>query len=143
MLKVSLILGLWGLGFVLLSAGADVFGLDITPGIGLMQTLGVLLGLTMLAGAGFSFLSQLRPPGKKIPLLSDIGIRMALTGLLACYVSGLADMVGVGTHQAAQFERPFLGPLQLIGFGLGLLVVLSGLGLYGVGMVRGDAEIDA
>ena len=138
--RVSLTLAIVGVALIFLSAGADLLGLDLTPGVGLMQTLGVLLGITFLVTAGFSFLAQRRPRDETTPLMSDIGIRMGLTGLLACYVSGLADMVGVGSHQGVRFDRPFLGPLQLIGFGLGLLVVLIGLILFWVGLVQGDPD---
>jgi hypothetical protein len=74
-----------------------------------------------------------RLAGQQRSLMADIGIRLGLTGLLACYVAGLADMVGVGTHQASSFERPFLGPLQVVGIVIGVLGVLVGLLLCWLG----------
>ena len=118
---------------MVISVWADALGLDLTPGFGLMQTLGLLVGITMITGAGFALVVRCRPPGRKGSLLADVGVRMGLTGLLACYVAGLADMVGVGTHRGLGFERPFLGPLQLGGFAIGLLILGVGLMMYWLG----------
>ena len=131
--KVSLVLLLIGVSFVVLSMGADALGLDMTPGFGVFQTLGILAGISLLAAAGYIFLPSGRPSGRELSLMSDIGMRMGLTGLLACYVAGLADMIGVGTHQGIRYERPFFGPWQLGGFAIGLLIVGTGLLLYWLG----------
>ncbi len=116
-----------------MSIWAEPLGLDITPGFGLMQIVGLLIGITLMTAAGYIFTASRRPAGRQRSLLADIGIRLGLTGLLACYVAGLADMVGVGTHHASSFERPFLGPLQLIGIVIGMLGVLGGLLLCWLG----------
>jgi hypothetical protein len=130
-LSVGLLIG--GSGCVFISVRADALGLDLTPGFGLMQILGLLVGITLITGAGFTLVARRRPPGRKESLLADIGVRMGLTGLLACYVAGLADMIGVGTHRGPGFTRPFLGPLQLGGFAIGLLTLGAGLMMYWLG----------
>jgi hypothetical protein len=63
-------------------------------------------------------------------LQADIGIRLAATGLVFAYVSGLSDLIRIGTHVEPQFERPFVGPLQLGGLALAVLVIFIGLSLY-------------
>jgi hypothetical protein len=50
--------------------------------------------------------------------------------LVFAYVSGLSDLIGIGTHLQPNFERPFVGPLQLGGIGLGVLSIIAGLLLY-------------
>ena len=59
-----------------------------------------------------------------------IGIRLAATGLVFVYVTGLSDLIGIGTHIEPSFERPFVGPLQLGGLVLGVLSIIIGLLLY-------------
>jgi hypothetical protein len=127
--RVSLALLLVGILAGALALLAESLRLDFTPGFGLVQILGSLLGITLVAAAGFLFPAYRRPAGQEPSLLNEIGVRLGLTGLLACYVAGLADMVGVGTHRNPDFERPFLGPLQLTG----LVIGATGLILYWLG----------
>jgi ABC-type Na+ efflux pump permease subunit len=131
--RVSLALLLVGILAGALALLAESLRLDFTPGFGLVQVLGTLLAITLVAAAGFLFPAYRRPAGREPSLLNEIGVRLGLTGLLACYVAGLADMVGVGTHRNPDFERPFLGPLQLTGLVIGLGIVATGLILYWLG----------
>jgi hypothetical protein len=50
--------------------------------------------------------------------------------LVLAYVTGLADLIGIGTHVDPAFERPFVGPLQLGGLLIGVLMITAGLLLY-------------
>lgn len=127
---VSLILFLMGILLCGLSLGAELLGFDKTPGFGVLQMVQLLIGLTFLTLAGFLQVHSLRPPNSPRSLQADIGIRLALTGLVFAYVSGLSDLVGIGTHVEPAFERPFVGPLQLGGFILGVLSITTGLLLY-------------
>ena len=70
------------------------------------------------------------PPDSPRSLQADIAVRLGATGLVFLYVSGLSDLIGIGTHSQPNFERPFVGPLQLGGIGIGLLTILIGLYLY-------------
>ena len=117
------------LGGVALSA--KLLGVDFTPGFGVMQMLQLLLALTSLTLSVFIFLRQRRPADAPHSLQADIGVRLAATGLVFTYISGLSDLIGIGTHiRANDFERPFVGPLQLGGIALGVLVIVAGLVLY-------------
>lgn len=120
------------LGLALMAVAAVVEWLDVglTPGFGVLQTFGFLLGITSLTIAIFLHLSASRPPGTPRSLQADIGIRLSLTGLVLSYASGFADLIRIGTHIQPEFERPFIGPLQLGGLLLGLLVWAAGILLY-------------
>jgi len=126
----SLVLFVLGFVSIALSLGAELLGLNLTPGFGMVQMFQLLLGLTLLTVAGYLRIHSLRPRDAPRSLQADIGIRLGATGLVFAYVSGLADLVGIGTHVQPGFERPFVGPLQLGGFILGVLMITAGLLLY-------------
>jgi hypothetical protein len=140
--ELQIALFLLGLVLIAVSIWADVLGIDITPGFGVFQVLGSLFGITFLTTAGYLFLADSADTKRERALLADVGIRMGLTGLLTCYVAGLADLLGVGTHQGVRFERPFFGPLQIGGLLLGLLLVLVGLVLFWFGRDRPVSNSD-
>lgn len=134
LLVVGILLG----GVALL---ADQLGLDFTPGFGMIQMFQLLLSITSLTLAGFVFLKHRRPQPAPRSLQADIGVRLAMTGLVFCYVSGLSDLIGIGTHVVAnEFERPFVGPLQLGGIALGLLSIIAGMVLYHTSRGSRDAS---
>jgi len=108
----------------------ELLGVDLTPGFGVLQTLVFLVGLTALTIAAYLLMSAARPPDTPRSLQADIGVRLSLTGLVFCYVTGFADLIRIGTHVQPEFERPFIGPLQLAGFVVGLLILLGGMVLY-------------
>lgn len=120
------------LGFVLilLAMTAELLGLDLTPGFGMIQMFSFLLGLTSLTAAASGYLYSRRPKDAPHSLQADIGVRLVATGLVFAWVTGLSDLIGIGTHVIPQFERPFAGPLQLGGVVLGVLVIVAGLALY-------------
>ncbi len=114
-----------------LSLSAELLGLDFTPGFGMVQMFQLLLALTCLTIAGFIFLYNRRPDNAPHSLQADIAVRLAATGLVFSYISGLSDLIGIGTHVAAnEFERPYVGPLQLGGIALGVASILVGMFLY-------------
>lgn len=128
--NLTLFLFLAGIVLGGLSLSAEFFGLDLTPGFGVVQMLQLLLGLTCLTLAAFLFLRDRRRRDAPRSLQADIGVRLAATGLVFSYVSGLSDLIGIGTHVTPNFDRPFVGPLQLAGIGLGILSILAGVFLY-------------
>ena len=127
---IVLLLFLVGNVLTVVSLAAEILGLDLTPGFGMVQMLQLLVGLTLLTLAGFLHISSLRDPGTPRSLQADIGIRLAATGLVFAYVSGLSDLLGIGTHVTPQFERPYVGPLQLGGLVLGIISITVGMILY-------------
>jgi uncharacterized membrane protein len=130
--EVALSLALFILGLILsvIALGAELLGLDLTPGFGVVQMLQLLIGLTFLTIAGYLRIHSLRPNDAPRSLQADIGIRLGATGLVLAYVCGLADLVGIGTHLQPAFGRPYVGILQMGGLILGVLMIAAGLLLY-------------
>ena len=127
---VIAVLSVLGLLLTIGAVATELLGLDLTPGFGVLQTLAFLMGLTALTIAVYLFMAAGRPPDAPRSLQADIGVRLSLTGLVFCYVTGFADLIRIGTHVQPEFERPFIGPLQLGGFVVGLLILLAGVVLY-------------
>ncbi len=130
------------LGLVLcaISLAAELLGIDLTPGFGIVQMFQLLIGVTLLTAAIFMYLKEIRPDNAPHSLQADIGVRLAATGLIFAYVAGLSDLIGIGTHVAPVFERPFVGPLQLGGLGLGVLSIIIGILLYHTSRGSRDAS---
>jgi len=128
--NVTIILGVLGVVLIVLAIEADTMRLDLTPGFGMVQMVAMLTGLTCLTLAAFLFLHSMRPKDAPRSLQADIGTRLGATGLVFAYVTGMSDLIGIGTHVNPSFERPFVGPLQLGGMALGLLMIIAGLILY-------------
>lgn len=127
---VVLILTVLGLLLIATAAITEIYGLGPSPGFGALQTLAFLLGVTSLTLAAYLYLRGRRPADTPPSLQADIGIRLAATGLVLCYVCGFADLIRIGTHIGPEFNQPFLGPLQMGGLLLGLMVLVGGMLLY-------------
>jgi hypothetical protein len=125
-----LVLAIIGIALVAIAIAAEVLNWGLTPGFGVLQTFAFLLGITALTIVAYLYLAALRPADAPRSLQAGIGIRLSLTGLVLCYVSGFADLIRIGTHVPPEFERPFIGPLQLGGLGLGLLALVAGMALH-------------
>ncbi len=127
---VVLMLFLIGNVLVIVSIAAEILGLDLTPGFGIVQMFQLLVGITLMTLAGFLHIYSLRDPDTPRSLQADIGIRLAATGLVFAYIAGLSDLMGIGTHIEPSFERPYVGPLQLGGLIIGLITITAGMVLY-------------
>ena len=106
-----------GLLLLALAFAADYLGIDLTPGFGVIQTVSFLSGLTLLTLGAFLFLQSKRPQDAPRSLQAEISTRLIATGLVLSYVTGLSDLIGIGTHVGPDFNRPFIGPLQFGGIG--------------------------
>lgn len=123
---------LFALGIIIgtVAMVADSLGLDITPGFGMVQMAQLLIGLTLLTLAGFLQIYAMRDPDTPRSLQADIGVRLGATGLLLAYTAGFSDLIGIGTHITPSFDRPFVGPLQLGGLVVGIVLIGIGLLMY-------------
>jgi len=122
---------LFSLGVILslISIGAELLGIDLTPGFGMAQMFQLLIGLTLLTLAGYLHVFSQRL-GQPRSLQADIGVRLGATGLVFAFVAGLADLLGIGTHVNPNFARPYVGPLQLGGLMVGILLIIAGIIMY-------------
>lgn len=119
-----------GLGFVIFLLGIfpEYFSLDLTTGFGLLQIATFLVGLSLMTGGAYIYMYATRHRAMPQRLREDIGVRLMATGLVIAWATGLADVIGIGTHFGQQ--RPFFGPVQAWGVSVGLMLIIAGIGLY-------------
>ncbi len=117
-------------GFLLFVIGVfpEIIRLSITPGIGLLQILILLLGATVMTLGAYIYAYATRHRAQPRRLREDIGVRLMATGLVIAYGAGFADVLGIGSHYGA--ERPLLGLLQAAGIALGFFVTIVGILMY-------------
>jgi hypothetical protein len=113
------------IGFLLFILGADpgVFTLDRSPVTGFVQISVFLFGLSIICIGGYITLNSLWN-GKQKTIAADIGLRLVATGYVIAFMSGLADIFGLGSQPPP--ELPEFGPLQAIGVMIGQGVIAVG-----------------
>ncbi len=117
-------------GFVVFLIGLfpGLIGLDVTPGIGLLQIVTFLVGLALMTLGAYIYLYATRHRAQEPRLREDIGTRLMATGVVVAIASGLADVLGIGSQYG--MERPILGWLQATGVVLSVLIIVFGIILY-------------
>lgn len=128
--QITITIGTLGIMLVLIGLFPGIVGLEVTPGVGVLQVIIILLGFSLLFLAAYIFAWQTFFVGQPTTLAQAIGIRLTLTGLLFSAAAGLADVLGFGSHTPTATERPFLGVWQAVAFIGGFLVASSGIMLY-------------
>jgi hypothetical protein len=106
----------------------DLVRLGLTPGIGILQIALFLLGISIMTLGAYIYAYATRHRALPRRLREDIGVRLIATGLVVAWATGLADVLGIGSHFGA--ERPLLGPLQAMGLFLGLCIIGVGILMY-------------
>ncbi len=146
--QVGIALGALGGMICFMGLFPGVTGAEPTVGIGLVQVVMVLIGYTLLILGALTYLKFtffLEAPAN---LVQNIGTRLALTGILFATLSGMADILGFGTHIRDGAGDLYFGQLQMIGilasFGLssfGVLVyVLAGANIAKLAPVEALSE---
>ncbi len=77
---------------------------------------------------GYLFVRARRPQPGPHRLPEMVSVRLMGTGLVICYATGYADVLGIGTEHLG--EPLLLGPVQGAGIALGVLVIVAGLIVY-------------
>lgn len=108
----------------------QVVRLDITPGIGIFQIFVALIGISIMTAGAYVYIYATRHRAQPRRIREDIGLRLVATGLVFAWTSGLADVLGIGSHPATPVTRPFFGVWQATGVAIGVGVIIIGLLLY-------------
>jgi hypothetical protein len=122
-LQIGLALTFIGLMVYLLGADPGLFNLDRSPIIGIVQILVFLFGLGVICIGGYITMSTLWN-GYQKTIAADIGLRLVSTGFVIAVASGLADVIGFGSHPPPL--TPSMGNLQALGVLVGEIVIALG-----------------
>lgn len=127
-------IALGALGTVLTFMGLfpGVTGLSPAKGIGIVQIFTVLFGFTLLILGALIYVKFTFYFGRSANLAQQIGIRLALTGLVFAVMSGTADIVGFGSHGSNTASQPLFGMLQAVGIIGSFIIAAFGVLLYAV-----------
>lgn len=127
-------IALGALGTVLAFMGLfpGVTGLNPASGIGIVQIFTVLTGFLLLIFGALIYVKFTFYVGKPANLAQQIGIRLALTGLLFAAMAGTADVVGFGSHISSTNSEPLFGFLQAVGIIGSFIMAALGVLVYAV-----------
>jgi hypothetical protein len=128
--QVGIALGALGLMLTLMGLFPGMTGIDPAFGIGMVQIFVVLAGFSLLIFgaliyAKFNFYAR-----QDDTLAQQIGVRLALTGLVIAALVGLADVLGFGSHSQEETGVIFFGSWQAAGMVGGFLMSSIGVLLY-------------
>lgn len=131
--QIGIALGTLGAIIMLMGLFPGLTGLDPTAGVGIVQIFTVLIGFTLLILGALVYVKFAFYLNHTSTLMQQIGVRLALTGLVLAALTGMADALGFGTHGAEFTEFNFLGPLQAFGIIGSYVMSCVGVLLYALG----------
>lgn len=134
--QIGIAFGALGIMVALMGLFPTITGVQETRGIGIVQIFLLLVGDSMLIFGAITyakFTFYLEIPST---LAQQIGIRLALTGLLFTALSGLSDILGFGSHIRTETSDIYLGWLQMVGILASFAISSSGVILYAVAGLR-------
>ncbi len=131
--QLGIAIGSLGAMVALMGLFPGFTGLEPTPGIGLVQLIGILIGFNLLMLGAVIYVKFSFYAAKESNLVQQIGIRLTWTGMVLAIMSGLADTLGFGSHGAEITRDIFLGPLQALGIVGSYLISSLGVLIYALG----------
>ncbi len=130
--QIGIALGSLGLVLAFMGLFPGVTGLPPTPGIGVVQVIMVLTGFGLLIIGAIIYVKFTFYSGIASTLAQQIGLRLALTGLVFAAMSGMADFLGFGSHLQPETGDIFLGPWQALGLISSFVLSAIGVLIYAV-----------
>lgn len=130
--QFGIALGALGAVLTLMGLFPGVTGLEPTVGIGIVQIFTILCGFLLLIMGALIYVKFTFYARRPANLAQQIGIRLALTGLLFAGMAGFADILGFGSHVRDLGVEPFLGLWQAVGVIGGFAIASLGVLIYAV-----------
>ncbi|NWF70516.1 MAG: hypothetical protein HXY40_15620 [Chloroflexi bacterium] len=126
--QFGIALGTLGAILTLMGLFPGITGLRPTASIGILQIVTILAGLALLISGALVYVKFMFYANQDENLAQQVGIRLALTGLVFAAICGIADVLGFGSNPGA--GEYILGPLQAFGLIGSFLVASLGVLIY-------------
>ncbi|MBZ0295186.1 MAG: hypothetical protein K8L99_21665 [Anaerolineae bacterium] len=138
-MQFGIAVGVLGVVLTFMGLFPGVTGVEPTPGIGFVQILLIVTGFSLLITGAFIYVKYTFYDRHPANLAQQIGIRLAMTGLIFGAMAGLADILGFGSNLRTLESDIYFGPWQAIGLLGGFLMASIGVLIYAVtGSVADD-----
>ena len=132
--QVGIFLGVLGIVLAVTGLFPGIVGMPTVSGIGAVQLVTVLVGLSLLIFGALLYVRFTFYPTGSANFTQQIAVRLSLTALLFASMSAVADILGFGSNVRVLYEEDiFFGPLQAAGLIGGFLVAAAGVLLYALG----------
>jgi uncharacterized membrane protein len=128
--QFGIALGALGIVLTIMGLFPGVTGIEPASGIGIVQIFTILTGFTLLILGALIYVKFTFYPSQPATLAQQIGVRLALTGLLFAAMAGLADVLGFGSHPRDINSEPLFGYLQAFGLIGSFLMASLGVLIY-------------
>jgi hypothetical protein len=116
-IQIGLAVAVGGFFIFMVGAKPELFLLDRSPVIGFIQIAVMLFGLGIICLGGYHCLLGLWK-GNCLSIAAELGVRLISTGYVIAVFSGLADIIGLGSHPTPTFV-PYFGEWQARGMQIG------------------------
>jgi hypothetical protein len=121
----------------------SIVGLEQVAGVGVLQVIVILAGFAILILGAYIFVQSTYYAGIRHNLAQQIGVRLSMTGLVIATASGMADVLGFGSHPSGILQRPFLGTWQTVGLVGGFLIASLGILIFALMGHAADSHDDS
>jgi hypothetical protein len=138
--QFGIALGTLGAMLTLMGLFPGITGIRPTTTIGIVQIATIVAGFSLLIIGALFYVKFMFYATEDANLSQQVGVRLALTGLVFAAICGLADVLGFGSNLREQNSDFLLGPLQAFGVIGSFLVSSAGVVLYAIsGKLNGNS----
>lgn len=139
--QFGIALGVLGIVLTLMGLFPGMTGIEPAIGIGITQISAILIGFLLLILGALIYVKFTFYVLRSANLAQQIGVRLALTGLLFAAMAGYADILGFGSHERSSTGDLFFGWLQAGGIIGSFVMAAVGVAIYAItGNLNSDSD---
>jgi hypothetical protein len=128
--QLGIAVGALGVMLAFMGLFPGVTGIEETGGFGPLQIFTILGGFSLLIIGALIYVKFTFYLNHPANLAQQIGVRLALTGIIFTAMAGMADILGFGSNPPGASSDIYLGPWQAVGMVGSLLISSLGVLIY-------------